>query len=74
MKTNELEADKVSESKIEEVITALWVIVCVLLWANDAPRWLVYAAGLKAALDAICMIVYAIKEIREEEYNQPKTK
>ena len=56
----------ISESKIEEVIASLWIIIFILLWVNNAATWIMWLAGLKVANDIICVIYYAIKEIQEE--------
>lgn len=55
-----------SESKIEEIITALWSIVWAILWANHAPFWLLLLLGFKVVGDSVCVLYYAIKEIRQE--------
>jgi hypothetical protein len=56
----------VSESKIEEIIACLWSLMWVILWANHAPQWMLWAVGLKAASDHLCAVVCAIREIRSE--------
>jgi len=56
-----------SESKVEEIIACLWTMIWVLLWANHAPTFVLWLVGIKAAGDHICSLVYAIREIREEQ-------
>ena len=53
-----------SESKIEEIIATLWVIVWAILWVNNAPTYMVWAAGGKAITDYLCVLTFAIEEIR----------
>ena len=55
-----------SESKIEEIITALWAIVWATLWGAGAPTWVLWIFGIKAASDYMCVIWFAIREIRDE--------
>jgi hypothetical protein len=58
-----------SESKVEEIISALWFILGALLW-HRAPDWIVYSIWTKAALDTFDSIRFAIKEIRAEKKKQ----
>jgi hypothetical protein len=55
-----------SESKIEEIIAMLWTILFAILWANHAPKWILWTVGIKAATDHLCSVVCAIREIRRE--------
>lgn len=54
------------ESKVEEIISALWAIVWATLWAAGAPKWVLWIFGVKAALDFFCVIYFSIREILQE--------
>lgn len=38
-----------SESKIEEILAALWFIAWTVLYTHHAPLWLLWLVGLKFA-------------------------
>lgn len=54
-----------SESKVEEIIAALWFILGALLW-HRAPDWIVYTIWINATFDLLCSVYYAIKGLRDE--------
>ena len=57
-----------SESKIEEIICALWLIAALLAWMIGFKLFAV-VLGIKAAGDFLCANYYARKEIKEELNN-----
>lgn len=63
---------KISESKIEEIITALWLIAAFSALNAGCPRWVFITLFVKAGLDYVCSIGYAIKEIKEEILTEKK--
>ena len=63
----------VSESKIEEIIACLWSLMWVILWVNQAPQWILWLVGLKAAFDHLCAVAFAIREIRRENAKEHPT-
>lgn len=61
-------------SKIEEIIAVLWTILWVILWANNAHPFALWLVGIKAGLDHLCSIGFAIQEIREKGKSVKRTK
>lgn len=52
-------------SKIEEVISALWIIAGLCAWPHI--RWLAWVLLIKGAADSLCSIYYSIKETKSAE-------
>ena len=57
-------------SNVEEVISALWAIAGLCAW-NAEIRWLAWTLLIKAALDTIMAIVFAVVEVRAESGESP---
>lgn len=55
-----------SESKIEEIISALWFIAAFVAKGAGLPEWVFITLIVKAGLDSCCAIYFAVKEIRQE--------
>jgi len=55
----------ISESKIEEIISALWFIAAFTALGAGCPRWVFVTLFCKAVFDAIYSIGLAINEIRK---------
>ena len=54
-----------SESKVEEIIAALWAICAILCAASGFTVW-AWVFGIKAAFDAATSLYYAGKELKAE--------
>ena len=63
---------KISESKIEEIISALWFIAAFAALNAGCPRWVFITLFCKAVIDTVCSIGYAITEIKEENLTKNK--
>lgn len=55
-----------SPSKVEEIIAVLWTILWTILWVNNAHPAALWFVGIKAGLDHLTAIHFAIQEIRRE--------
>ena len=55
-----------SPSKVEEIIAMLWTILWAVLWANNAHPVALWFVCIKAGLDHLTAIHFAIREIRRE--------
>lgn len=55
--------DLKSESRIEEIIAALWSIAALLALIAHMP-WLAVILAIKAFADILCAIGYAVCEIK----------
>jgi CHASE2 domain-containing sensor protein len=55
-----------SNSKQEEIISALWVIAALLAFGNGFFVW-GWVFAIKAALDTACAILYGISEVIAEK-------
>jgi hypothetical protein len=57
-------------STTEEIICTLWLIAALLATSQNMP-YLAAACYIKSAVDAICSIVLARSEIKEEKKLRP---
>jgi len=57
----------ISESKIEEIISALWFIAAFTALGAGCPRWVFVTLFCKALFDTICSIGHAINEVRKDK-------
>lgn len=58
---------KISESKIEEIISALWFIAAFSALNVGCPRWVFLTLFVKAGLDTCCSVAEAIRERKKEK-------
>lgn len=56
-----------SESKIEEVISALWFICAFTALGAGCPKWVFIPLFIKGGLDAFVAIKYARSELLKEK-------
>lgn len=49
----------------------LWTILWAILWSNDAHPFALWFVGIKALLDHLTAIHFAIREIRMENEKSP---
>ncbi len=61
-----------SESKVEEIISALWLIAALLAYICGFKVFSI-ALGIKAILDFGCVHYHAWKEIKRERDVKPNT-
>jgi hypothetical protein len=54
-----------SVSRAEELIAGVYLIAALLAFIGGYPS-LGWALAVKAALDAVCAICYAVKEVKEQ--------
>ena len=57
-----------TESKVEEVISALWLIAALVAWSAGI-RWFACLLFVKSAADSLISIHLARKEYRQEQSN-----
>lgn len=57
----------ISRSFIEEALCALYLIAAFTALGAGAPRWIFVTLLIKAALDFMCALKYAWREIKNGE-------